>query len=141
MGETFDAVIAQAMLEYVVVSYQCVDEIVRVLKPTGLVYAETPFMRGDVNKFVGAAQVESQQEAPYHSDIWHCIEEITTHSASHPEGKTTPFTSAYTLACIANALHTEPHTSHRAKPRNDLGCEEWHRDNVLGARIQYFADL
>jgi len=45
VGETFDAVIAQAMLEYVVDPYRCVDEIVRVLKPNGLVCAETPFMQ------------------------------------------------------------------------------------------------
>ena len=42
---TFDAVIAQAVLEYLVDPYRCVEEIHRVLKPRGLVYAETPFMQ------------------------------------------------------------------------------------------------
>jgi SAM-dependent methyltransferase len=42
---TFDGVIAQATLEHVVDPYRCVDEIVRVLKPRGLVYAETPFIQ------------------------------------------------------------------------------------------------
>lgn len=42
---TFDAVIAQAVLEHVVDPYRCVDEIHRVLKDEGLVYAETPFMQ------------------------------------------------------------------------------------------------
>jgi ubiquinone/menaquinone biosynthesis C-methylase UbiE len=42
---TFDGVIAQATLEHVVDPYRCVEEIVRVLKPRGLVYAETPFMQ------------------------------------------------------------------------------------------------
>ena len=42
---TFDGVIAQAVLEHVVDPYRCVDEIHRVLKEDGLVYAETPFMQ------------------------------------------------------------------------------------------------
>ena len=42
---TFDAVIAQAVLEHVVDPWRCVSEIHRVLKPAGLVYAETPFMQ------------------------------------------------------------------------------------------------
>ena len=41
----FDAVICQAVLEHVLDPYRCVDEIHRVLKPAGLVYAETPFMQ------------------------------------------------------------------------------------------------
>jgi SAM-dependent methyltransferase/uncharacterized protein YbaR (Trm112 family) len=41
----FDAVIAQAVLEHVADPYRCVDEIHRVLKKDGLVYAETPFMQ------------------------------------------------------------------------------------------------
>jgi hypothetical protein len=32
------------VLEHVIDPFRCVDEIVRVLKPDGLVYAETPFM-------------------------------------------------------------------------------------------------
>jgi SAM-dependent methyltransferase len=43
--ETFDGVIVQAVLEHVVDPYRCVEEIHRVLKPSGLVYAETPFMQ------------------------------------------------------------------------------------------------
>jgi SAM-dependent methyltransferase len=42
---TFDGVIAQAVLEHVVDPYRCVEEIHRVLKDGGLVYAETPFMQ------------------------------------------------------------------------------------------------
>jgi SAM-dependent methyltransferase len=41
----FDGVVAQAMLEHVVDPFRCVEEIHRVLKPNGLVYAETPFMQ------------------------------------------------------------------------------------------------
>lgn len=42
---SFDGVIAQAVLEHVLEPQRCVAEIHRVLKPGGLVYAETPFMQ------------------------------------------------------------------------------------------------
>ncbi|MGI8475602.1 MAG: methyltransferase domain-containing protein [Thermomicrobiales bacterium] len=41
----FDGVIVQAVLEHVLDPQRCVAEIHRVLKPEGLVYAETPFMQ------------------------------------------------------------------------------------------------
>lgn len=44
-SNTFDAVIIQAVLEHVVNPYRCVEEIWRVLKKDGIVYAETPFMQ------------------------------------------------------------------------------------------------
>ena len=53
----FDAVIVQAVLEHVVDPVRCVEEIHRVLKDEGIVYAETPFMqqvhagRYDFNRF------------------------------------------------------------------------------------------
>jgi SAM-dependent methyltransferase len=43
--KSFDGVVIQAVLEHVVDPYRCVDEIHRVLKDNGLVYAETPFMQ------------------------------------------------------------------------------------------------
>lgn len=43
--DSFDAVIIQAVLEHVVDPVRCVDEIHRVLKKDGLIYAETPFMQ------------------------------------------------------------------------------------------------
>jgi len=42
---SFDAVIAQAVLEHVLDPFRCVAEIHRVLKTDGWVYAETPFMQ------------------------------------------------------------------------------------------------
>lgn len=45
LDETFDAVIAQAVLEHVVDPARCVGEIHRVLTQEGLIYAETPFMQ------------------------------------------------------------------------------------------------
>jgi SAM-dependent methyltransferase len=41
----FDGVVVQAVLEHVLDPARCVGEIHRVLKPSGLVYAETPFMQ------------------------------------------------------------------------------------------------
>jgi SAM-dependent methyltransferase len=43
--ETFDGVIAQAVLEHVADPYRCAQEIHRVLKRDGLVYSEIPFMQ------------------------------------------------------------------------------------------------
>ena len=43
--QTVDAVVAQAVLEHVADPWRCVEEIHRVLKPNGIVYAETPFMQ------------------------------------------------------------------------------------------------
>lgn len=42
---TFDCVIIQAVLEHVLEPRRCVSEIYRVLKPNGILYAETPFMQ------------------------------------------------------------------------------------------------
>ena len=44
-NDSFDLVIAQAVLEHVLDPFLCVSEIYRVLKPGGIVYAETPFMQ------------------------------------------------------------------------------------------------
>ncbi|MCP4538180.1 MAG: methyltransferase domain-containing protein [Chloroflexi bacterium] len=42
--ETFDGVVAQAVLEHVIDPYRCAEEIYRVTKLNGLVYSDTPFM-------------------------------------------------------------------------------------------------
>ena len=42
---SFDGVVAQVVLEHVLDPFQCVNEIYRVLKKDGVVYAETPFMQ------------------------------------------------------------------------------------------------
>jgi ubiquinone/menaquinone biosynthesis C-methylase UbiE len=42
---SFDGLIIQAVLEHVIDPYQCAAEIHRVLRPGGIVYAETPFMQ------------------------------------------------------------------------------------------------
>lgn len=43
--ELFDCVIVQAVLEHVLEPQRCVSEVHRVLKLSGIVYAETPFMQ------------------------------------------------------------------------------------------------
>jgi SAM-dependent methyltransferase len=43
--EAFDCVIVQVVLEHVLDPHRCVNEIHRVLKPAGIVYAETPFIQ------------------------------------------------------------------------------------------------
>ena len=45
VSQSFDACFAIAVLEHVADPYRCVQEISRVLKPSGYVYAETPFMQ------------------------------------------------------------------------------------------------
>src|ERR1043166_1901177 len=44
-SDSFDAVIIQAVLEHVLDPHRCVEELHRILKPQGFVYAETPFMQ------------------------------------------------------------------------------------------------
>jgi len=44
-SQSFDGVIVQAVLEHVLDPIRCVEEIYRVLKQAGVVYAETPFMQ------------------------------------------------------------------------------------------------
>ncbi len=43
--QTFDAIVVQAVLEHVLDPTQVVAEVRRVLRPNGLVYAETPFLQ------------------------------------------------------------------------------------------------
>lgn len=45
VDQSFDVCIAVAVLEHVVDPHRCVQEIMRVLRPGGYVYAETPFMQ------------------------------------------------------------------------------------------------
>lgn len=44
-AKSFDACIAVAVFEHVLDPYRCVQEVIRVLRPGGYVYAETPFLQ------------------------------------------------------------------------------------------------
>ena len=77
---SLDAVVAQAVLEHVVDPQRCVEEIHRVLRPDGLVYAETPFMqqvhggRYDFNRFTHLG----------HRRLFRGFEEIASGAVSGP---------------------------------------------------------
>jgi len=45
LDKSFDACIAVAVLEHVADPYRCVDEVMRILRPGGYVFSETPFMQ------------------------------------------------------------------------------------------------
>lgn len=45
LDKSFDVCIAVAVLEHVVDPYRCVHEIMRILRPGGYIYSETPFMQ------------------------------------------------------------------------------------------------
>jgi SAM-dependent methyltransferase/uncharacterized protein YbaR (Trm112 family) len=76
----FDGVIIQAVLEHVVDPYRCVDEIHRVLREKGLIYAETPFMqqvhmgRYDFTRFTHLG----------HRRLFRCFEEIKSGAVGGP---------------------------------------------------------
>jgi SAM-dependent methyltransferase/uncharacterized protein YbaR (Trm112 family) len=76
----FDAVIARGVLHKVLNPWRCAEEIHRVLKPSGLIYAETPFMQQihqgthDFYRFTHLG----------HRYVFRRFEEITSGAASGP---------------------------------------------------------
>lgn len=104
--EVFDCVIIQAVLEHVVDPPRCVSEIHRVLKPSGLVYAETPFMQQvhmkqyDFTRFTHLG----------HRRLFRNFEEINSGPVGGPGMALAwsysyflkSFTSSYTMARILN---------------------------------------
>jgi SAM-dependent methyltransferase/uncharacterized protein YbaR (Trm112 family) len=78
--ETFDGVVAQAVLEHVVDPFRCVEEMHRVLKQDGIVYAETPFMQqvhGGPYDFLRFSHLG-------HRRLFRRFEEISSGAASGP---------------------------------------------------------
>lgn len=77
---SFDGVLAQAVLEHVVDPSRCVEEIHRVLKAGGIVYAETPFMqqvhggRYDFTRFTHLG----------HRRLFRAFEEVESGAAAGP---------------------------------------------------------
>ena len=77
---TFDGVIAQAVLEHVVDPARCVAEMCRVLRPGGLVYAETPFMQQ-----VHMGRYDFARYTPLgHRRLFRQFEEIASGASSGP---------------------------------------------------------
>jgi len=99
---TFDAAIAQAVLEHVADPYRCVAEIHRVLKPDGLAYAETPFlwpMHGGVYDFTRFTYMG-------HRRLFRFFTEIDSGASSGP-GSTLALTFWYFLLSLARTRHSK----------------------------------
>lgn len=77
---TFDAVVAQAVLEHVCDPYACAAEIHRVLAPAGLVYAETPFLQ----PMHGRPYDFTRFTLHGHRRLFRCFEEIAAGATSGP---------------------------------------------------------
>jgi SAM-dependent methyltransferase len=92
----FDAIIIQAVLEHVIDPRRCVEEIRRVLRHGGLVYAETPFMqqvhmgRYDFTRFTSLG----------HRWLFREFEEIDSGLTGGP-GSAAAWAMAYLLASFA----------------------------------------
>ncbi len=79
-SKTFDAVVLQAVLEHVIDPVRVVAEVRRVLRPCGLVYAETPFMQQ-----VHAAALDFTRFTDLgHRRLFRYFEEIERGAASGP---------------------------------------------------------
>jgi len=79
-AETFDCVVAQAVLEHVLDPQRCVAEIYRVLKQDGLIYAETPFMQQ-----VHGGRYDFTRFTPLgHRRLFRCFEELRSGASSGP---------------------------------------------------------
>jgi len=96
--DTFDCVIIQAVLEHVLDPQRCVSEVYRVLKPNGLVYAETPFIQQvhlkqyDFTRFTHLG----------HRRLFRCFEEVKSGPACGP-GMALAWSYTYFLKSFASS--------------------------------------
>jgi SAM-dependent methyltransferase len=95
---TFDAVIAQAVLEHVADPWRCVEEITRVLKDGGTVYAETPFMQ----QVHGGAYDFTRFSLLGHRRLFRRFEEVESGMAVGP-GSALAWSWTYFLASFARS--------------------------------------
>jgi uncharacterized protein YbaR (Trm112 family) len=93
---TFDGVVAQAVLEHVVDPYRCVEEMHRVLKGRGLVYAETAFMQ----QVHGGAYDFTRFTALGHRRVFRRFEEVGSGAVCGPG---MALASAYTSFLVSLA--------------------------------------
>ena len=92
---SFDGVVIQAVLEHVLDPHQCVEEIHRVLKPNGLVYAETPFMQQ-----VHAAQFDfTRFTALGHPRLFRRFDEVASGACGGP-ATAFVWSYEYLLSCL-----------------------------------------
>jgi SAM-dependent methyltransferase len=77
---TFDGVVIQAVLEHVLDPHRCVAETHRVLKPGGLIYAETPFMQ----QVHGAAFDFTRFTALGHRRLFRRFDEVASGACGGP---------------------------------------------------------
>lgn len=95
---TFDCVIIQAVLEHVLDPLRCVAEVHRVLKPDGIVYAETPFIQQvhlkqyDFTRFTHLG----------HRRLFRCFEELKSGPACGP-GMALAWSYTYFLKSFASS--------------------------------------
>ena len=98
-AEAFDCVIIQAVLEHVINSSRCVAEVFRVLKPNGIVYAETPFMQ----QVHGGPYDFTRYTRSGHRKLFQQFEEIKSGSTA---GSATALAWSYQYFLLALFGHT-----------------------------------
>ena len=96
-----DAVVIQAVLEHVLDPAQCVAEIHRVLRPGGLVFAETPFIQ---QVHMGAYDF-SRWTPLGHRRLFRCFDEIETGVSAGP-GYALAWTLTYFLTSFSEDERT-----------------------------------
>lgn len=99
-NESFDCVIVQAVLEHVISPTKCVSEIYRVLKPDGLVYAETPFMQ----QVHGGPYDFTRFSKSGHRKLFEYFDEIKSGATA---GSATSFAWSYQYLLLALFGYTE----------------------------------
>jgi SAM-dependent methyltransferase len=96
--DTFDGVVAQAVLEHVLDPVRVVSEIHRVLKPGGVVYAQTPFMQ----QVHGGAFDYTRYTLLGHRRLFNAFEEIDSGAGNGP-GAALAWSWQYFLLSFATA--------------------------------------
>jgi SAM-dependent methyltransferase len=100
--DTFDGVVAQAVLEHVADPYRCVDEMHRVVRGGGVVFSDTPFIqqvhggRYDFTRFTHLG----------HLRLFRRWEEIES-GASNGPGAALTWSYLYLLLCFARSPRTD----------------------------------
>ena len=102
-ADTFDGVVAEAVLEQVTDPWRCVEEINRVLKPGGIVLSDTPFMQ----QVHGGRYDYTTCTALEHRRLFRRFEELASGVSSGPGVALTWFYRHFLLGFVRgrNARH------------------------------------